>query len=51
MPDPRVDSRLSGIPVVALSARDDARPLDAADHLRKPVTLDLLLSVVSRFCA
>jgi CheY-like chemotaxis protein len=44
------DPRLSPIPIVAFSARDHARPLDAADWLRKPVALDTLLHVVARFC-
>lgn len=44
------DARLSPIPIVAFSARDNARTLDAAEWLRKPVTLDALLSVVARFC-
>lgn len=44
------DPRLSPIPIIAFSARGQAGELDAAEWLRKPVTLDALLNVVARFC-
>ena len=43
------DPRLAKIPVVVLSATGErARPIDAALVLRKPVTLDALLSAVAK---
>jgi CheY-like chemotaxis protein len=44
------DTRLAKIPVVVLSATGErSRPIDAVLVLRKPVTLDELLSAVKRF--
>lgn len=44
------DDRLAKIPVVVLSATGErARPIDAALVLRKPITLDSLLSAVRKF--
>ncbi len=41
------DQRLAHIPVVVLSATGErARPIDAARILRKPVTVDALISTV-----
>jgi len=44
------DAAIADIPVVALTAHGNSRKFDAADHLRKPITLDVLLGVVDRFC-
>lgn len=45
-----VDPRLAKIPVVVLSATGErARPIDAAMVMRKPVTLEALLSAVAKF--
>jgi two-component system, chemotaxis family, chemotaxis protein CheY len=44
------DARLAKIPVVVLSATGErTRPIDAAMVLRKPVTLEALLSTVAKF--
>ena len=44
------DQRLKKIPVIVLSATGErARPIDAALVLRKPVTLDALLSAIAKF--
>lgn len=49
------DAALAEIPVVVLSAdgnvRTKAARLAAADALAKPVRLEMLLSVLSRYCA
>ena len=48
------DARASSIPVVVVSAHVDvaetARKMKVAASLRKPVQLEDLLSIVSRFC-
>jgi CheY-like chemotaxis protein len=45
---------LAGIPVVILSAhgnvRDAALALGAADYLRKPLRIDVLLEIAERYC-
>ncbi|HEX2688883.1 MAG TPA: response regulator [Kofleriaceae bacterium] len=46
----RKDSSLAAIPVVALSGDDEARALNAAAYLGKPVQLQPLVSTVERFC-
>lgn len=46
----RKDSSLAAIPVVALSGDGEARGLDAAAYLSKPVQLDPLVSTIERFC-
>jgi len=46
----RKHPELAQIPVVALSAHAGMRDLDAADHLRKPIQLRVLIGVVERFC-
>jgi CheY-like chemotaxis protein len=46
----RKDSTLADIPVVALSGDGEARALDAAAHLSKPVQFDPLVRTVERFC-
>jgi CheY-like chemotaxis protein len=44
------DARLAKIPVVVLSATGErSRPIDAARILRKPVTIETLLSAVRKF--
>jgi len=46
----RKDSSLAGIPVVALSGDGEARTLDAAAHLRKPIQFDPFVRMIERFC-
>ena len=46
----RKHPELAQIPVVALSAHSGLRDLDAADHLRKPIQLRMLIGVVERYC-
>jgi two-component system response regulator MprA len=46
----RRDARLNAVPVVVLTARPDVGLHDTAGFLRKPVRLDDLLAVASRFC-
>lgn len=50
----RGSAELSAIPVVVLSAIDgiqlEAQRLQAASYLAKPVSLELLLATVERFC-
>jgi two-component system, chemotaxis family, chemotaxis protein CheY len=46
----RKDPKLSSIPVVVFSAHGDLPPIQAVDHLRKPVQMDRLLATVSKFC-
>lgn len=44
------DARLAAIPVVVLSATGErTKPIDAARILRKPVTLEALLTTVGEF--
>ena len=47
------DPRLSGVPVVVLSAVDQSRTseLGGASFLKKPLDFDRLLELVRRFCA
>jgi CheY-like chemotaxis protein len=47
------DPRLSGVPVVVLSAVDHSRTpeLGGASFLKKPLDFDRLLELVRRFCA
>lgn len=47
----RKDPTLSAIPVVVFSAHGDVPPIQAVDHLRKPVQMARLLATVSKFCA
>jgi CheY-like chemotaxis protein len=48
------DPRLSGIPVVILSAHGDVREaalaLGAADYIRKPLRAENVIEVAERFC-
>lgn len=48
------DPTLASIPVVIISAEEDARrvsqTLGIREHLAKPVDIDALLSVVGRYC-
>jgi len=46
----RKDASLAAIPVVALSGDDEARALDVAAYLGKPVQFNPLVSTVERFC-
>jgi CheY-like chemotaxis protein len=50
----RSEPGLSDIPVVVLSAHTNveeaAREMGAAGYMKKPVHLELLLSVIQRFC-
>ena len=50
----RLDPRLSAIPVVVVTAHagpgDTTEEIDAAEHLRKPIRVDLLLSTIRKFC-
>jgi CheY-like chemotaxis protein len=44
------DPSLASIPVVALSAHAEVHEFDAAAHLTKPVSLQVLLDMVARYC-
>jgi len=44
------DPAIADIPVIALTAHGDLQKFDATDHLRKPITLDVLLDTVDKFC-
>jgi CheY-like chemotaxis protein len=50
----RQDSELSKIPVVVVSARTDSAQhaawLEADAYIQKPVSLDILLATVQRYC-
>jgi CheY-like chemotaxis protein len=46
----RKDAALAAIPVVSLSGDGEARALDAAVHLSKPVQFHPLVRTVERFC-
>ena len=47
----RADGRLDGMAVVVVSAAHDAEPLDGVRTcLRKPITVDRLLSTVKAYC-
>jgi CheY-like chemotaxis protein len=42
---------LAAIPVVVVTAFSEARrPIEAKEIIKKPVDIDLLLSVVKRYC-
>jgi len=51
----RMDSELSKIPVIVISANTDlpahAEWLEANDYLQKPIRPEALLAVVERFCS
>ena len=50
----RLDPRLSAIPVVVVTAHagpgDTTEDIDAAEHLRKPIRVEVLLSTIQKFC-
>ena len=50
----RTQARLAKVPVVLLSAvrnlEDEAKKLDVADYLEKPITFPALVKAVEKFC-